>query len=78
VDFIVLDTELAMNLEIQVPIILGRPFLATANALINCRIGVMKLSFSNMIVELNIFDINKQPFKYGEVRSTYLIEKIVE
>jgi hypothetical protein len=78
VDFIVLDTELAMNVEIQVPIILGRPFLATANTLINCRIGVMKLSFGNMIVELNIFDINKQPFKYEEVRSTYLIEEIVE
>jgi hypothetical protein len=78
VDFIVLDIELAMNVEIQVPIILGRPFLATANTLINCRIGVMKLSFGNMIVELNIFDINKQPFKYEEVRSTYLIEEIVE
>ena len=35
VDFIVLDTELEVNVELQVPIILGRPFLATANALIN-------------------------------------------
>ena len=78
VDFIVLDTELAINVEIQVPIILGRPFLATTNALINCRIGVMKLSFGNMTVELNIFDISRQPFEYEEVRSTYLIEEIVE
>jgi hypothetical protein len=37
VDFIVLDTEPVVNVEIQVPIIFGCPFLATANALINCR-----------------------------------------
>jgi hypothetical protein len=59
VDFIVLDTEPAMNVEIQVPIILGCPFLAITNALIICRIGVMKLSFGNMKVELNIFDISR-------------------
>jgi hypothetical protein len=78
VDFIVLDTEPAVNIELQVPIILGRPFLATANALINCRTGVMKLSFGNMTVELNIFDISRQPFEYEEVISTYMIEELVE
>jgi hypothetical protein len=78
VDFIVLDTEPAVNIELQVSIILGRPFLATANALINCRTGVMKLSFGNMTVELNIFDISRQPFEYEEVRSTYMIEELVE
>jgi hypothetical protein len=55
VDFIVLDTEPVLNVEIQIPVILWRPFLATTNALINCRTGVMKLSFGNMTVELNIF-----------------------
>jgi hypothetical protein len=78
VDFIILDTEPAVNIELQVSIILGRPFLATANALINCRTGVMKLSFWNMIVELNIFDISRQPFEYEEVRSTCMIEELVE
>ena len=77
VDFIVLDTELAVNVEIQVPIILRHPFLATANTLINCRIEVMKISFGNMTMELNIFDISKQPFEYEEVRNTCLIEEIV-
>ncbi|RVW61766.1 Pro-Pol polyprotein [Vitis vinifera] len=38
-----------------VPIILGRPFLATSNAIINCRNGVMQLTFGNMTLELNIF-----------------------
>jgi hypothetical protein len=78
VEFIVLDTEPAVNIELQVPIILGHPFLATANALINCRTGVMKLSFGNMTVELNIFDISRQPFEYEEVRSTCMIEELVE
>jgi hypothetical protein len=73
VDFIVLDTEPIMNVEIQIPVILGRPFLATANALINCKTGVMKLSFGNMIVELNIFDISRKPFDYEGVRSACAI-----
>jgi hypothetical protein len=59
VDFIVLDTKLVQNLGSQISVILGRPFLAMANALINCRIGVMKISFGNMTVELNIFHIRK-------------------
>ena len=78
VDFIVLDTKPAMNVELKVPIILGRPFLATANTLINWRTEVMKLSFGNMIVELNIIDISKKPFKYEEIRSTCLIDEIIE
>jgi hypothetical protein len=59
VDFIVLDTELVQVIRSQIPVILGRPFLATANALINCRSGVMKFSFGNMTVELNIFHSRK-------------------
>jgi hypothetical protein len=63
-DFIVLDTESILNVGIKTPMILGRPFLATANALINCRTRVMKISFGNMTVELNIFDISRQPFEH--------------
>ena len=35
-DFVVLDTEPIASGPSHVPIILGRPFLATANAIINC------------------------------------------
>ena len=41
VDFVVLDTEPAATGANYVPIILGIPFLATSNAIINCRNGVM-------------------------------------
>ena len=47
-----------------------------ANALINCRMWVMKISFGNMIVELNIFNINNQPVDYDEVRPVCLVEEI--
>ena len=61
VDFVVLDTEPSSNEPNHVPIILGRPFLATANAIINCRNGIMQLTFGNMTLELNIFHLNDNP-----------------
>ena len=60
VDFVVLDTEPIASEPNHVPIILGRPFLATANAIINCRNGVMQLTFGNMTLELNIFHLNNK------------------
>ena len=59
VDFVVLDTEPIASGPNHVPIILGRPFLATANAIINCRNGVM-LTFGNMTLELNIFHLSNK------------------
>ena len=61
VDFVVLDTAPSSNEPNHVLIILGRPFLATANAIINCRNGIMQLTFGNMILELNIFNLNDNP-----------------
>ena len=60
VDFVVLDTEpIASGLN-HVPIILGRPILATSNAIINCRNGVIQLTFGNMTLELNIFHLSNK------------------
>ena len=58
VDFVVLDTAPSSNESDHVPIILGRPFLATTNAIINCRNGLMQLTFGDMTLELNIFNLN--------------------
>ena len=60
VDFVVLDTEPIANGPNHVPIILGRPFLATANAIINCKNGFMQLTFGNMTLELNIFHLSNK------------------
>ena len=63
-----LDTEPIENGPNHVLNILGRPFLATANAIINCRNGVMQLTFGNMTLELNIFHLShKHKSLEGEV-----------
>ncbi|GAV73224.1 gag-asp_proteas domain-containing protein, partial [Cephalotus follicularis] len=59
VDFVVLDTQPVANLNDQIPVILGRPFLATSNALINCRNGLMRLSFGDTSVDFNVFRLGK-------------------
>ena len=59
VDFVVLDTQLVVNQGTHFPVILGRLFLATANAIIHCRGGLMTLSFGNMTINLNIFNVIK-------------------
>ena len=42
----------------QTRMIFGRPFLTTSNALINCRNGLMKISFEHITLELNVFHVN--------------------
>ncbi|RVW84644.1 Transposon Ty3-I Gag-Pol polyprotein [Vitis vinifera] len=64
-----------------VPIILGRPFLATSNAIINCRNGVMQLTFGNMTLELNIFHLCKRhlhPEEEEGFEEVCLINTLVE
>jgi len=44
VDFITLDTNTVLNTESHISVILGCPFSATLNALINYRNDMMKLA----------------------------------
>jgi hypothetical protein len=76
VDFIILDTQLVEACN-SIPIILGRPFLATSNALINCRNELVKLSFGNMTLEMNIFNICKQPRDDNDLQEVDVIEELV-
>ena len=80
VDFVVLDTKpVAVGLN-HVPIILGRPFLATSNAIINYQNGVMQLTFGNMTLELNIFHLGKRHMHSEEddFEEVCLIDSIME
>lgn len=63
VDFMVLDTEGVPDPSKQISIILGRPFLATARAVVNCKSGVIELTFGNMEMEMNIFECVKKPME---------------
>ena len=71
INFMVLDTKQGTNGLNHVPIILGQPFLATTNELINCRSGVMQLTFGNMTIELNILYSCK---KHGTKEEKKLME----
>ena len=59
VDFIVLETQPVSNLRSQTPVIIGCLFLATANAIINCMNGSMRLTFGDMTKEVNVINLEK-------------------
>uniref|UniRef100_A0A803P3Z1 Uncharacterized protein n=1 Tax=Cannabis sativa TaxID=3483 RepID=A0A803P3Z1_CANSA len=77
VDFLVLATQSVVNIESKIPIILGRPFFATVNALINCQNGPMKISFGNMTLEVNIFHTGKQLHVDDDCHQTFMIDNLV-
>ena len=78
VDFVFLDTQPVVNQGTQFPVILGRPFLATANAIIHCRGGQMTLYFGNMTVNLNIFNVIKEIGDDKDVCEVNMIESVVQ
>ncbi|KAG9458320.1 hypothetical protein H6P81_002828 [Aristolochia fimbriata] len=56
-DFVVLDMEVDKNL----PIILGSPLLATVGAIIDCKQGNLTLRLNNDTISFNIKEAMKQP-----------------
>ncbi|XP_068323229.1 uncharacterized protein [Pyrus communis] len=56
-DFVVLD----MDEDLQTPIILGRPFMATTRTLIDVEAGTLTLRVQDQSVVFNLFDAAKQP-----------------
>ena len=61
VNFIILNIQpvKSKSSKHHIFVIFGRPFLATANAIIHCRNGLLKLSFGNITLETNIFMVGK-------------------
>ncbi|KAL5546440.1 hypothetical protein UlMin_006127 [Ulmus minor] len=47
---------------------------ATSNAIINCRNGVLKLSFGNMTVELNVFNVAHKGVEIDDLCDVNMIE----
>jgi len=60
-DFIVLD----MDEDDQVPILLWRPFLATAGAMIDVKGGMIAFQVSNEIVGFGMETVNKKPYDFS-------------
>ena len=82
VDFVVLDMDPVVTETNYVPIILGTLFLATSNAIINCKNGVMQLTFGIMTLELNIFHLCKKHIHLEEeeegLEEVCMIDTLVE
>ncbi|XP_043699736.1 uncharacterized protein LOC122650380 [Telopea speciosissima] len=75
VDFLVLDME-STSAKLP-PIILGCPFLATANACINYRSGAMDILFGNKKLQLNIFTASLGPYREDECFALDMIDEAV-
>lgn len=78
IDFLVLDTQLVVKIESKIPFILGRHFLITANTLIKCRNGLMKLFFGNMTLKINIFSYWEVARGWRWVLFTYMIDTLIQ
>ena len=77
-DFIVLDTHLVSDPDAQIPVILGHLFLATSDAIIQCRNAHVKFSFGNMACNLKIFDVARQVGDEGSIHEVNYIDTIVQ
>ena len=71
VDFIVLE----MEEDVETPIIFGRPFLATAGAIIDVKNGKLTLKVGEEEVEFNLSKVTKYPSFIDEI---YYIDCIDE
>lgn len=61
-DFVILDIEE----DSTIPIILGRPFLATTGAIIDVRRGKLLMEIVDKEVEFDIFQRNKDHMSHKE------------
>ncbi|XP_076886120.1 uncharacterized protein LOC143535868 [Bidens hawaiensis] len=73
VDFLVLD-YVTVYPKWQPNVILGRLFLATANALINYRTGVVDMAFGNKNLRLNVFSNVSNPLVSDECFAADIID----
>ncbi|XP_070020205.1 uncharacterized protein [Nicotiana sylvestris] len=70
VDFIILDYEA----DEEVPIILGRPFLATGGAIIDVREGKLKMRVDDEEITFNVYKLLKLPKHYKELCMITVVE----
>ncbi|XP_019173859.1 PREDICTED: uncharacterized protein LOC109169433 [Ipomoea nil] len=73
-DFVVLE----MEEDDRIPIILGRPFLATAGAMIDVKSGTLVIEVGDDKVEFNIFKMAKNPSCADECFRMDIIEDCVQ
>ncbi|XP_012846939.1 PREDICTED: uncharacterized protein LOC105966909 [Erythranthe guttata] len=69
-DFVILD----MDEDREIPIILGRPFLATSRTVIDCASGDLTMTVHDQTIKFNVFNAIKRPHNSNECFSIDLVE----
>ena len=77
VDFLILDMVFSQEIK-HTPIILGRLFLPTVRANIDCALGIMDISFGDQKVGINIFKASKFHDQKGDCYAIDTIEELLE
>ncbi|XP_070019780.1 uncharacterized protein [Nicotiana sylvestris] len=72
-DFVILDCQV----DEEIPIILGRPFLATGRALIDCEIGELKMRLNDEEVIFNVQQSMRRPSEYANCSLVEVVDVIL-
>ncbi|XP_070029758.1 uncharacterized protein [Nicotiana sylvestris] len=74
VDFVILDCQV----DEEIPIILGRPFLATGRALIDCETGELKMRLNDEEVIFNVQQSMRRPSEYANCSLVEAVDVILQ
>ncbi|XP_070005922.1 uncharacterized protein [Nicotiana sylvestris] len=73
-DFVILDCQV----DEEIPIILGRPFLATGRALIDCETGKLKMRLNDEEVIFNVQEFMRRPSEYANCSLVEAMDVILQ
>ncbi|XP_070025500.1 uncharacterized protein [Nicotiana sylvestris] len=73
-DFVILNCKV----DEEIPIILGRPFLATVRALIDCETGELKMRLNDEEITFNVQKSMRQPNEFANCSLIDAVDVIVE
>ncbi|XP_028214905.1 uncharacterized protein LOC114396943 [Glycine soja] len=69
IDFVIMDIEE----DAEIPLILGRPFMLTANCVVDMKKGNLEMSVDDKKVTVNLFEAMKHPRNY---KACFKVEKV--
>nr|XP_016500939.1 PREDICTED: uncharacterized protein LOC107819347 [Nicotiana tabacum] len=72
-DFVILDFQV----DEEIPIIMGRPFLATGRALIDCENGELKMRLNDEEVIFNVQQSMRRPSEYANCSLVEVVDVIL-
>lgn len=77
-DFIILDMEEAEIPGRDLPLILGRPFMATAGTKIDVKSGLLTMTVQGITVEFQVFEALKKPMDLYDCFRVEVVDPIIK